>query len=72
MRLEDLIGNPDLDREEVRQAELDDVRSGSGGPVERPGDVGAEMATAFGWDVEETPEEAEAHYQSWLASQRQA
>ena len=60
--IEALTGNPFLDEAEILDGYREDVRQHP-----RPSDalidsVAAEMAEAFGWDVEPTEEETEAQY----------
>src|SRR3954471_5426328 len=68
-----LIGNPDLDAAEIRDGYYAECGMRPCGLPDSPElerrTVEREMAEAFGWNAEESPDEAEAHYQSWLRSQ---
>src|SRR4051812_6281425 len=72
MRMDDLIGNVDLEREENRAAMLDDVREFGGRDDDEPGTlspaVRAEMDEAFGYDrpAEYSREELDRMYAEWL------
>ena len=63
-----LTGNVELEQAEILDGYREDAGIRPAGLPDSPS-LEMEMAAAFGWGVEESPEEVEAHYQEWLARQ---
>ena len=63
-----LAGNPDLERGEILDGYREDAGVRPAGLPDNP-HLEREMARAFRWDDEESPEEVQAHYEAWLSRQ---